>query len=566
MNVFSSSLKFFKGRPLATLLTVISIMVGVGTSVLVFVLSQGFQQGMMEGIKSPPLLFGPKGSPLQLVLNSLFFLDEPLGTIDYEIFKTLIKEDFVEKAIPLAVSDRYQGFPVVGTTKDYFRFLRRYPLEEGKYFEHDINEIVIGQEVKKKLGLKIGDRVPLLELESQNDREPHLMPIVVGILSSTGTMIDRAIFPQLEFIWKAHLHEAPGEPSKRLTAILVYPTSQQGLFDLAAKYGGGSELQSVLTAPTLNRLFQISQGAERLLKGLALLIILTAGITVFLSIYSAINERWRDIGLMRAIGAKKTTLTAIILSEAFMTSSMGILSGWLLGRILAFYVFTIIGKRFGLYFNSPPFTSNELFILIFSVLFFSVVGLLPLIGAYGAEIWQEIYFPQKKLIPSLKSTTKVRIKMFLLALIVLSLGILPGIRRSPTDSLSLIDQESSRLFRLMRSWDYDKESPPAEVKQMEGKEIQVEGYMMPPVSDTMGLREFFVLDRNPNLPRCPFCYTPPPRLNEIIKVIPGRVDIDYTPYPVKVSGILEIGRELNKNRVVSLYRIQLKEFETIVTR
>lgn len=560
MNFLTIAIRFLKWRLLATFLTVVSILIGVGTSVVIIIATSSFHQGMMDGIDAPPLLIGPKGSPYQFVLNTLFFIDQPLGTVDFKVFEEISKDDSVLKAIPVAMPGNFQEFKIIGTTKDYFRFSKRYRLEEGKYFERDTGGIVIGQEVKKKLGLKIGDKIPISEMCDSSGTKSCL---IVGILSSTGTPVDRTLFVSPEFVWSMHAHHAEPNSPRKITAILVYPKNQQYIFGLEEKYNSSPDLQIVIPVSILDKLFQIFRGAEKVLKVLMFLILSATGITVFLSMYASINEHRRDIGLMRAIGAKKSVLTSIIFFESILVSGIGIISGWIFGRIFSIPFLEMIQSRFGFYFSIPAFTLREGFLVGSSILLFSVIGLIPVFSTYGAELWQEIYFPQKGIFSQLTAKTKVKIKMTLFVLLVLLLGILPSVSIN-NKAFKSIDEDSLKIFRLLRTWDDDKGPPSELIQNLDGKEMEVTGFMMPPIGPSMGMESFFIFDRNPNLPRCPFCYTAPPRINEMIKVIPDRKDIDYTAYPVRIKGLFEVGKEPDGKNSEFLYRLKMKEFEVMV--
>lgn len=167
----------------------------VGLSVLVNQSATRLTQRALES----PLLVGKRGSPLSLVLSSLYFETESPDPLLYSEV-TRISESGLALPIPLDIRFRARRHPVVGTTLDYFDF-RGLHLARGRSLAI-LGECVLGAQVAETLSLSPGD-----ELISTPDNVFNLggsYPLkmkVVGVLASSHTPDDRVIFVDLKTSW-----------------------------------------------------------------------------------------------------------------------------------------------------------------------------------------------------------------------------------------------------------------------------------------------------------------------------------------------------------------------------
>ena len=190
-------------KPLNTILSLVLLTASVAIISLLILLQEQFEKQFSSNIDGVDLVLGAQGSPLQLILSSVYQVDSPTGNINYEEAQTWMNHPFVETAIPLAFGDNYRGFRIVGTTPDY---LSKYQakLEQGQLFEKNF-EVVIGSEIAKKLSLKIGDKFFGTHGDSEEgDVHDEYAYVVVGIASPTGKVIDNLILCKLESVWQMH--------------------------------------------------------------------------------------------------------------------------------------------------------------------------------------------------------------------------------------------------------------------------------------------------------------------------------------------------------------------------
>ncbi|GGB71377.1 hypothetical protein GCM10007424_09250 [Flavobacterium suaedae] len=192
-------------KPLNTLLSIILLTASVAIITLLILLQEQFEKKFESNVEGIDLVLGAQGSPLQLILSSVYQVDAPTGNINYAEAKQWMDNPFVETAIPLAFGDNYKGYRIVGTTKDY---LDKYDaqLKEGKVFKQNF-EVVVGSTVAKKMQLKLGDKFYGSHGDSEEGEvhKDHAY-IVTGIADETGKVIDNLILCNIPSVWAMHDH------------------------------------------------------------------------------------------------------------------------------------------------------------------------------------------------------------------------------------------------------------------------------------------------------------------------------------------------------------------------
>nr|WP_305069804.1 ABC transporter permease [Flavobacterium covae] len=170
---------------------------------LLILLEKQFEEQFSSNADDIDLVLGAQGSPLQLVLSSVYQIDTPTGNINYDSAKVWMKHPFVQKAIPLAFGDNYDSYKIVGTTGDY---LKKFDAQfiEGKEFLADF-EVVVGSTVAQKKNLKIGSTFYSIHGDAKEGEKHETKPFkVVGVLQPTGKMIDNLIMCSIKSVWNVH--------------------------------------------------------------------------------------------------------------------------------------------------------------------------------------------------------------------------------------------------------------------------------------------------------------------------------------------------------------------------
>lgn len=419
MSLFKIAWRSIRQRGLASALTGFSMALGVALVVAVLVIhhvvADSFQRNAGLGYD---IIVGAKGGKLQLVLNTVYHLSSPVENIPYSLLKDFQQGEFkpyVARAIPYCLGDNYRGYRVVATTPDLLDDEvepgRKYAFAQGRNFKADAPfEAVAGALAARKLGLKLGDPIrPAHGVLDDGQGIKHDAFTLVGILEPTGSANDRALFINMEGFYTLENHAKPvpgAEPAKHdhhdedhdhftplpedqreLTAILVRSASPAAAIFLPNRLNEGNRAQAVLPIREISELFAvIVEPIEWLLLGLTVLIVVVSGIGILVSIYNSMSDRRREIAVMRALGARRSTVMAIVLLESVLLSLGGGAFGWLLGRGLIAALSPAIAAQTGVAIGLAPVLPSELLLIPGLVALAAAVGYLPALTAYRTDV------------------------------------------------------------------------------------------------------------------------------------------------------------------------------------
>jgi putative ABC transport system permease protein len=392
MTIFAVALKYLLGRFVISALTACSVALGVALVLSTFFLTRGIKDGFIEGTTDFNLVVGAKGSPTQLVLNVIFRIDVPPPNISYRTFEQIHDDPRVDLAVPVMLGDAYEGFRYVATTPDYFRPFpwrrQTFTLADGTLFRDDSPaqpafEALLGAEVAGRTGLKLGDQF-------YGGEEMAEYPLaVVGILRPIYGPDDQTIFISLPSFWE--MNELSRQMTvKPLTAILVRPQRLSDIPSLHREYNVASESQAVIPSAVLLNIFNLLSLAEEVLKIVLAIVAVVVLLYLFVSMYSAMLQRKREIATMRALGARRITIFMIVLLESCTITLIGGILGLCGGYGLALLGAYIIAERGGLVLQPPGFTVLQPLVLAGIVALGMLAGLIPAILAYRTEVAENL--------------------------------------------------------------------------------------------------------------------------------------------------------------------------------
>ncbi len=436
MSLFKIAWRSIQQRGLASALTSLSMALGVALVICVLVIHGALNRSFMQGSEGYNVIVGAKGWPLQLVLNTVYHLSKPVENIPYSYYKRFKPGgDFaycIEKAVPFCLGDSYQSgklsFRVVGTERELFQVGpdRDSPMEEytagqqyrfasGRNFDHKgFYEAVIGSVVADQTGLKVGDSFqPTHGVVEQGDK--HDAFHIVGVLAPTGTPNDRALFVNIEGFYKipnhrkpvepgdsskakktthdAHHHENADEPvpeaEREVTAILLRSRPEQimNFMTLTNQINEGLDAQTVNPTIEIYHLFNNLVGPMRVvLLALAVLIVVVAGIGIMVSIYNSMNDRRREIAIMRSLGAGRAVVLMIVLLESVLLSLGGGIAGLILGHGMIGGLSPWITRQTGVAIGFFRFDGFEIVLIPGLMLLATLVGFLPALAAYRTDV------------------------------------------------------------------------------------------------------------------------------------------------------------------------------------
>ena len=357
MNLLKLSWSYIRNRRLNTFLNTLLLALGVGTIIYLLLILNQLQHKMEANAKGINLVVGAKGSPLQLVLCGIFHLDNPTGNIKLsDAEKITGNRRLVKKAIPLALGDSYRAFRIVGTTKAYPDHYGC-QLAAGQWWQREF-EATIGSEVAGQGGLKIGDTFFGAHGLDGNEDNAHGEKSyrVAGIMQPSGTVLDRLVLTDIESVWAIHAHEEespsglPPTPSegggfmappsgaggasadREITSLLITYRNPMAALLLPRLVNSQSNLQAASPAMEILRLFDLFGVGAEVVQYFAYVIILIAGLSIFIALYNALKERRYDLAIMRTLGASPGKLFAHIVLEGLLLAVFGGVCGFLLGH------------------------------------------------------------------------------------------------------------------------------------------------------------------------------------------------------------------------------------------
>ena len=497
MSLIHIAWRNFCHRALSSFLTTFSLALGVGLVVLVLsvygVISEAFTRNASVGYN---LVVGPKGSPLQLTLNSVFYLSQPIENLPYTEYMEFLPQaeratmvsrfggdpELAKRdgryapyvaggfAIPLALGDYFGEFRVVGTTPAFFKELKHGPnVDEDFTFrsgralqdfstENGYFEAVVGARVAKQMNVTLGEKF----YPTHGDPTGHgheLGFTIVGILDPTGTPNDRAAFVNLEGFYLMDGHAKPVEtdaesdndsedvldeaidaeeanegqpesdpntnaeasanngvrliqsditpepannltgekqsdeyrllsiPEREVTSVLIRNGNIMFAPGMQNAINEGIRSQAVAPIGEINKLMNLIVGP--LLTALLAITVITcavAAVGILVSIYNSMNDRRRDIAVMRALGARRTTVTAIIVFESFQVALIGTIFGWILAHAAIVMYSGQIEDQTGVQVGFFTTSNYEILVLPLVLALALIAALLPAWSAYRTDV------------------------------------------------------------------------------------------------------------------------------------------------------------------------------------
>lgn len=398
-------------KPLNTVLSVVLLTSSVAIITTLILLEKQFEEKFSSNIENVDLVLGAQGSPLQLILSSVYQVDAPTGNISYDSAKVWMNHPFVEKAIPLAFGDNYRGYKILGTTPDY---LSKYnaKVTDGVLFEKNF-EVVVGSEIAQKLSLKVGDEFygSHGDAEEGEVHEDYAYK-VVGIASETGKVVDNLIVCTIPTVWQmhhqheenpahgeeGHIHEAGeqeheeadltiNEPNMEVTAVLLKIRNQMAKLTWQRVIPQNTKMQAVSPAFEVNRLFGLFGIGVTALQYLAYGIMVISGISIFIALYTSLKEREPEFALLRVNGAKRFQLLQIVMFESILLCVVGFVFGSITGRVALSMLSNASEADFKMSFDPYTFLwQKEGILFVITLLVGSIAALIPAIKAYNLNI------------------------------------------------------------------------------------------------------------------------------------------------------------------------------------
>lgn len=321
-------------RPLRQFLLFLLILVTAAVPVFILQTAGGLYGGINRAVSPFPILAGAKGSAYQLVLNTVFLRDRPVGNIPLDEMKKLEGTGKVQAVYPLGFGDNYRGFRIVGTDGalfDYRPVKNKDPwltLQEGAVFKEE-GEAVIGSETARLTGLHVGDTFRSVHGTSPKGHA-HDHPFrVTGILAPVGGPYDTAIFIDMKDLWEAHGEVS--EDKREVTALLVVPKGYKEAMELLASYQKNRDVQMVFPSQSVISLYAMVGQTRHFWEIFVTALLAMSLLITLLVMYWSGLSRIGELALLEALGAGKSKIRLFFLAEEGMLLLAGSIAGWLAG-------------------------------------------------------------------------------------------------------------------------------------------------------------------------------------------------------------------------------------------
>lgn len=442
MNLLTIAWKSVRQRALPSTLTSLNVALGVMLMVAVLVCGGVVNRAFSQQSIPYDLVIGARGSDLQLVLSAVYRIEPAIGKLPYKYLNEIQADRRVTRAVPLVFGDFTEegGFPIVGTTAEYFdmgvgpkRPFRIRGERIGGPFD-----AIIGHNVARTNGWDIGSEFRLVHGGEDSTHVHDETFKVVAVLAPSQTPNDKTVFIDIEGFFQiaghevkfdevrrqitqfwgsdpevlkrelkeldglqkereaappgTHFHDTP-DILKALAAILVQtrPNSPMDPISLTTELRNGFKAKAVNPIIPMQRLNEEVVGnIRKVLLVMSVLILIVSGVSIFVSIYNSMSDRRREISIMRALGAPRSSVFSIILAESVLLCLLGGLLGLVLGHGLVFIAAPAITAQTGLLLNPWSFEWTELVVFPFLFVLAVIVGFLPALTAYRTDVAENL--------------------------------------------------------------------------------------------------------------------------------------------------------------------------------
>lgn len=422
MSILQLAWRNITKNPLNLIMSIILFGLGVGLISFLLLFNSQLKEKFDKNLAEIDLVVGAKGSPLQMILCSMYHIDNPTGNISIKNATPLLKDlhPLIKKAIPLSLGDNYKSFRIVGTNHDIID-LYSGKLKEGSLWVKDF-EVTVGRSVAEDTGLKLGDKFVSSHGFNEDDdmAHDHTSFTVTGILEGTGSVIDQLILTNTATIWRVHEHEQEGvaasdstkfthvhteneqshhhhdnsnadllnHPDQEITSILIRyknRTNFQAL-NFGRNINENTEMQAASPAIEINRLYNMIGVGTDALRSLAILIAIVSALSIFISLYKSMRERKYELALIRVLGAGRIKVFALIITEGLILAIIGFVIGTALSHIGMEIIAGYLKADFRYSFTGWKWVNDEYLIFAISLMLGFIAAIIPAIQAAKTDI------------------------------------------------------------------------------------------------------------------------------------------------------------------------------------
>jgi putative ABC transport system permease protein len=389
--------KSLRQHALSTAITAASIGLAGALLMSIWVIKSQSHQTFTRVTGGFDAVLGARSSKLQLVLNAVFHLEASPANIEWQDYTALTNHPGVALAVPIAMGDNYRGFRVVGTVPEMFTRTEYAPGHKfhvqppGRLFDPTLREAVVGSFAAERLNFQRGTKFhPYHGLNFAEEHEHTEEYVIVGVLEPSNTPADRVIWIPLEGVQKMSGHSA--EAATQISAVLVKLKTPMAGQMLDTQYNR-KDTRLTFAWPigtVMSDLLNKISWFDRVLALVAWLVALVAAGSILASIYNSMNERRRQIALLRALGAHRAFVSASIVFEAAAIACLGIIVAYALYGVITFAAALVIRAQTGVVIQPWAFHPVMVWAPVGLIALAALVGGVPATKAYRVDVAEHL--------------------------------------------------------------------------------------------------------------------------------------------------------------------------------
>ena len=389
-------------RRISLLLTLLSVAISIALLLGVEYIRKEARNSFMNTISSTDLVVGARSGQVQLLLYSVFRIGNATNNISWDSYQHFADHKWVKWTVPLSLGDSHRGYRVLGTNTDYFKYYR-YANKQNLAFKSGepfagIFDTVVGAEVAAKLGYKVGDNIVLAHGSGSTSFTKHENKpfTITGILKPTGTPVDRTVHVSLEGIEAIHVGWEDGVTApeldlpaasvakmdlqpKVITAFLTGLKTRSAAFRLQREINDYRREALLAAVPgiALAELWNALGQFEIVLQIITVFVLIAGLLGMLTTLLSTLNERRREMAILRAVGAYPGQVFLLFILEALIIAVLGGLMGMLITGLVVLVAQPWIASEYGLYLNYWLPQWSDWMLLMVVMLLALVFSILP---------------------------------------------------------------------------------------------------------------------------------------------------------------------------------------------
>jgi putative ABC transport system permease protein len=393
MKTLTLAWTYLWSRPLAAALNLLLLSLGLASITFLILVSHQLDKAFERDLQGIDLVVGAKGSPMQLILSGVFHIDVPPGNVSLKAVLELEKHPLVAQVIPLSLGDSFQGFRIVGSSHDYITHYRA-QLAQGKLWTQPM-QVVLGAISARKLGMAVGQTfVGSHGLAAGGHAHGENFYTVVGVLAPSGSVLDRLILTDSASVWQVHEEHGPDDEDEKAhlleqrevtLALLRYKTPLAAM-SFPRYINSQTGMQAAAPALEITRMLSMLGLGTDVLRAFAGVLLLTAGLSVFIALWSAVRERRGDLALLRMLGAPPFKLAALLLLEALWLGLLAAALGLLAGQGMAAALGWLLRLDNSLLVGGMVWPPTLWLVPALALGVSTLAALLPALGAYRVSV------------------------------------------------------------------------------------------------------------------------------------------------------------------------------------